>query len=130
MREKSAMPKRVLVADDEPLSVEMLALLLSFRGFDVVCAFNGEEALQRAREDKPDLILMDVVMPGLEGIDVTRALRADPELAERPVVLFSSNDEAEVAWQAAGANRFLQKPLDIRRLPDLCEELLGMQAAA
>jgi CheY-like chemotaxis protein len=119
------MPRRVLVADDEPLSVEMLALMLSFRGYDVVCAFDGEEALQRAREEKPDLILMDVVMPGLEGIDVTRALRADPELGERPVVLISSSDEADVRWREAGADLFLQKPLDIRRMPELIDRLLA-----
>jgi CheY-like chemotaxis protein len=119
------MPKLVLVADDEPLTAEMLALMLAFRGYEVVCAHDGAEALERARELKPDVLLLDVIMPELEGIDVTRALRADPELGSRPVVLISSADECEVDWRAAGANLFLQKPLDIVKLPEVVEALVA-----
>ena len=118
------MAKRILVADDEPLTAEMLALMLAFRGYEVVCAHDGAEALRRARELKPDVILLDVIMPELEGVAVTRALRDDPELHSRPVVLFSSADEGEVEWREAGANLFLQKPIDIRELPALVERLL------
>lgn len=118
------MPKRVLVADDEPLTAELFALMLAFCGFEVVCAHTGAEALARAREFKPDILLLDVLMPELEGDTVTRLLRADPDLAERPVVLISSADECEVDWRAAGATVFLQKPVDIRQLPDLVTALL------
>jgi CheY-like chemotaxis protein len=118
------MPARVLVADDEPLTTEMLALMLAFRGYEVVCANSGTEALQRAREMKPDVVLMDVLMPGMEGVDVTRALRADPDFSTCPVVLFSSADEGEIEWRAAGADMFLQKPIDLRRIPDLVQQLL------
>ena len=120
------MSRRILVADDEPLTAEMLALMLTFRGFEVVCAHDGAEALRCARELKPDVILLDVIMPELEGVAVTRALRDDPELHTRPVVLFSSADEAEIEWRQAGANMFLQKPIDIRALPDLVERLLPL----
>jgi CheY-like chemotaxis protein len=118
------MAVRVLVADDEPLTAEMLALMFAFRGYDVICAHSGTEALRRAREEKPDIILLDVLMPGLEGPAVTRLLREDPDLNERPVVLFSSADESEIDWQGAGANVFLQKPIDLVRLPDLVATLL------
>jgi CheY-like chemotaxis protein len=118
-------PKKVLVADDEPLTAEMLALMLAFRGYEVVCAHDGAEALRRAREQRPDVILLDVQMPKLEGDEVTRVLRADPDLGDCPVVLFSSADEGEVAWRAAGANLFLQKPLDIRTLPEVVDALLA-----
>lgn len=118
------MARTVLVADDEPLTAEMLALMLAFRGYEVVCAFDGNEALERARELKPDVVLLDVIMPGREGLEVTRLLREDAALANRPVVLFSSADESEIEWRQAGADRFLQKPLDILRLPDLVDELL------
>ena len=118
------MVRRVLVADDEPLTAEMLALMLAFRGFEVVCAYDGAEALQQAREFKPDIILLDVLMPELEGVDVTRELRSDAELGERPVILISSCDEGEVEWRDAGANLFLQKPIDIVALPDVVERLL------
>jgi adenylate cyclase len=129
------MPRRVLVADDEPLTADMLALMLTFRGYEVVCANDGAEALARARECRPDVVLLDVLMPELEGVAVARLLRADPELAGCPIVLFSSADEGDVEWRESGANLFLQKPLDIRRLPDVVESLLaeppeeGIQAA-
>jgi CheY-like chemotaxis protein len=119
------MPRKVLVADDEPQTAEMLALMLAFRGFEVVCAHDGAEALQRARDARPDVILMDVVMPKLEGDEVTRALRQDPELDDCPVVLFSSVDEGDVDWRDAGANLFLQKPIDIRALPGVVDALLA-----
>jgi DNA-binding response OmpR family regulator len=122
------MPKRVLVADDEPLTADMLALMLAFRGYDVVCAHDGAEALARARDLRPDILLLDVLMPGMEGPAVVRALRADAEPLDCPVVLFSSFDEEEIAWRDAGADLFLQKPLDIRGLPDVVEALLdGVQ---
>jgi CheY-like chemotaxis protein len=114
----------VLVADDEPLTAEMLALMLGFRGHDVVCVYDGAEALERARELKPDVVLLDVLMPGLRGDAVARRLRADPELAGCPVVLMSSVDEAEVRWREAGADVFLQKPFDIRQVPELVARLL------
>jgi DNA-binding response OmpR family regulator len=116
--------RRVLVADDEPMTAEMLALMLAFRGYEVVCAHDGAEALDRARREKPDAVLLDVMMPGLEGDDVVRALRADPDLAGCPVILFSSVDESEIAWREAGADLFLQKPLDLKQLPDLVTSLL------
>lgn len=116
--------RKVLVADDEPLTAEMLALMLAFRGFEVICAHDGAEALEQARIWDPDIILLDVMMPRLEGVDVTRALRSDDALRERPVILISSCDECEVEWREAGADLFLQKPIDIVALPDLVERLL------
>jgi CheY-like chemotaxis protein len=121
------MVAKVLVADDEPLTAEMLALMLAFRGYEVACAHDGAEALEQALAWKPDVILLDVLMPELEGDEVTRALRDDDELRERPVILISSCDECEVPWREAGADVFLQKPIDILRLPDLVERLLSDQ---
>ncbi|HEX6306993.1 MAG TPA: response regulator [Longimicrobiales bacterium] len=118
------MARRVLVADDEPLTAEMLALMLAFRGYEVVCAHDGLEALELALEQRPDLILLDVLMPELEGVDVARAVRGHGDLGRVPVVLFSSCDEQEVEWREAGANVFLQKPIDIVKLPELVERLL------
>jgi CheY-like chemotaxis protein len=118
------MARRVLVADDEPLTAEMLALIFAFRGYEVTCAYDGAEALRRAREQKPDVLLLDVMMPGLEGDEVTRCLRGDPEFATRPVVLLSSADESEVAWREAGADMFIRKPVDIVNLPDVVAALM------
>ncbi|HEX6134381.1 MAG TPA: response regulator [Longimicrobiales bacterium] len=118
------MARTVLVADDELLTAEMLALMLAFRGFEVVCAHDGIEALQLALEHRPDVILLDVLMPELEGVDVVRAVRNHGDLARIPVVLFSSCDECEVNWREAGANLFLQKPINVLKLPELVERLL------
>jgi CheY-like chemotaxis protein len=122
------MPRRVLVADDEPITAEMFALMLAYSGYEVVCARDGAEALERAREFEPDIFLLDVLMPELEGDALTRLLRQDPVLANRPVVLISSVDESEVDWRDAGAAVFLQKPIDLRGLPDLVGALLPAEA--
>jgi CheY-like chemotaxis protein len=116
--------KRVLVADDEPMTAELLAFMLDHRGFEVVRAHDGREALERIREIRPDAVMLDVMMPSLFGSDIARAVRADPELRHVPVVLFSSVDEIDVDWEGAGANMFLQKPLDISALPELLQNLI------
>lgn len=123
------MARRVLIADDEPLTAEMLALMLTFRGYDVVCACNGPDALRQAREAQPDLVLLDVLMPGMDGETVTRALREDPSLCDVPVVLISSEDESEIEWRESGADLFLQKPFDVRELPDVLERVFQRTAA-
>ena len=85
--------------------------------------------MARAKEAKPDALLLDVLMPRLEGVAVTQAVRNDPDLGRCLVVLFSSADESEIAWREAGANVFLQKPIDIRGLPELVDGLLDAEPA-
>ena len=80
-------PAKVLVVDDTPQNVKLLADLLRVKGFAVATAATGEEALAKMPVEKPDLVLLDVMMPGLSGYDVCRAIRADPETALLPVVL-------------------------------------------
>lgn len=118
------MKTRILVADDEPSTAEMLALILGFTGYDVVRAYDGAEALRLAQKEKPDVLLLDVRMPKLYGSEVTRRLKCDPELASKVVVLFSSADEGDVQWRQVGADAFLQKPIDIRQLPYVVQGLL------
>lgn len=117
------MSKRVLVADDEPLTTEMLTLMLAFTGYEVACALDGVEALERAREFEPDVVLLDVMMPGRLGPSVMRELRDDPTFHDKLLVLFSCVDEHEVPWREAGADAFLQKPISIRDLPQILEDL-------
>ena len=116
--------KRVVVADDEPMTAELLAYMLDHRGFEVARAYDGQSALEQIRARRPDAVVLDVMMPALGGRELARLLRADPELKDVAVVLFSSVDEADVEWREAGADMFLQKPLDICVLPDLLQQLI------
>ncbi len=117
------MPRRILVADDEPLTTEIMTLMLAFTGYEVTPALDGVEALERARECAPDVILLDVMMPGQMGPAVSQELRKDPKFDDTVVVLFSCVDENEVPWRESGADAFLQKPISIRELPQIIEDL-------
>ncbi|MEW5930278.1 MAG: response regulator [Gemmatimonadota bacterium] len=119
---------RLLVADDEPAITALVAEMLGYAGFDVVRAHGGAEALVLARAARPDLVLLDVMMPDLDGRDACRALKMDAELRDVPVVLFSSADEQDVHWRGAGADGFLQKPFSIRELPAFVRGFLGSPA--
>ncbi|MGZ8493478.1 MAG: response regulator [Gemmatirosa sp.] len=119
---------RVLVADDEEGTLGLMAEMLAHAGFDVVQARDGIEALARAREAPPDLALLDVMMPGLDGREVCRRMSADPALTKVPVVLHSAADERDIDWRACGADAFLQKPFRIARHPEVVREQLSARA--
>jgi CheY-like chemotaxis protein len=109
-----AAPITILVADDDPTIVRLLTLTLESDGFRVITASDGKAALARARRERPSLILLDWHMPGADGLEVTRALRAEPErrLRDVPVVLITgrSGTEATAAGFEAGATDYLTKP--------------------
>jgi len=107
-------PGRVLVVDDTAANLKLLEDLLGFHGYDVDVAESGEEALAAIKRDPPDLVLLDVVMPGLSGYDVCLAIRADPALAMLPVVMVTAleNREERVRGLEAGADDFLSKPVN------------------
>lgn len=119
------MKPRVLVADDEPSTAEMLALILGFTGYDVTRAYDGMQALELAKSLKPDVLLLDCRMPKLQGPDVAKRVKADPELTGQVVVLISSADEDEIQWRENGADAFIRKPIDIKQLPAMVSTLLS-----
>jgi DNA-binding response OmpR family regulator len=121
---------RILIADDEPGTLALLAEMLAYSGYDVVQARDGLEALLRVRETRPALILLDVMMPGLDGREVTRRLRADHANDGMPIILHSVADEAEIDWRGAGASGFLQKPFPIRELPAIIRRHLQGHVAS
>jgi class 3 adenylate cyclase len=105
---------KVLVVDDTPNNVKLLADLLTVKGYAVATAVNGEEALAKVASEKPDIVLLDVMMPGLSGYDVCRRIRADAATALLPVVLVTSLDpqQERVRGIEAGADDFLSKPIN------------------
>jgi CheY-like chemotaxis protein len=124
------MPKRVLIVEDNPISLELLTELVQAEGHRVITALSGTEALSLARAELPDLILMDIQLPGLDGLTAIRILKADPETKEIPVVGISAHalrEDVERALQA-GCVAYLSKPLDTRGFIDLMAGLLGKDA--
>jgi two-component system, cell cycle response regulator len=102
----------ILIAEDHPDSREALAALLEAFGFQVLLAVNGVEAVAVARRDCPDLILMDVMMPGLDGLEATRQIRDFPETRHIPIITLTALDQARERAMEAGANDFLAKPIN------------------
>src|SRR3954465_8531057 len=108
------MTARVLVVDDILSNVKLLEAKLTAEYFDVVTAFNGLECLARVAESAPDIVLLDVMMPGMDGFEVCRRIKSDPATAHVPVVMVTALDQPRdrVAGLEAGADDFLTKPVD------------------
>jgi twitching motility two-component system response regulator PilH len=106
--------QKILVVDDSKTELHHLSELLGKRGYTVRTAENGEEALRRLAEDKPDLILMDVVMPGQNGFQLTRTITRDPRFADVPVIMCTSkNQETDKVWgMRQGARDYIVKPVN------------------
>jgi twitching motility two-component system response regulator PilH len=109
---------KILVVDDSKTELHFLSDLLSREGFTVATAQNGEEAMRRLGEDKPDVILMDVVMPGQNGFQLTRAITRDPRFVDVPVIMCTSkNQETDKVWgMRQGARDYVVKPVDPKQL--------------
>jgi twitching motility two-component system response regulator PilH len=106
--------KKILLVDDSKTELHHLSELLGRSGFSVRTAENGEEAMRRLADDKPDLILMDVVMPGQNGFQLTRAITRDPRFADVPVIMCTSKGlETDKVWgMRQGARDYVVKPID------------------
>jgi len=109
---------KILLVDDSKTELHVLSELLTKKGYKVRTAENGEEALKRLQEEKPDLILMDVVMPGQNGFQLTRAIARDPEFANVPVIICTSkNQETDRVWgMRQGARDYVVKPVNPEEL--------------
>jgi twitching motility two-component system response regulator PilH len=106
--------KTVLVVDDSPTDLHLLSSMLTRNGYSVITATSGEEAIDRATTEKPDLILLDIVMPGMNGFETTRALTKNPETGSIPVLIVSTKgQETDKVWGLRqGAKDYLVKPVD------------------
>jgi two-component system cell cycle response regulator len=105
--------KKILIADDQPLNLKLLEAQLPSHQYEVSCAHNGEECLEKVTKDHPDLILLDIMMPGMDGYEVTRKLKQDPEFQGIPIILVTALGERKDKLKGleAGADEFLNKPV-------------------
>ena len=120
-------PRTVLVADDDEDILQLVSFRLERAGYTVVTAADGQQALAAAREHQPDLAVLDVMMPGLNGYEVTRQLRADETTAHIPVILLTARvQEADVSRGfEAGADDYLRKPFSPQELRSRVQAIIA-----
>jgi two-component system, cell cycle response regulator DivK len=123
-------PRTVLIVEDQIEMRAIAAAYLERQGYRVLATGNGAEGVRRAHEDRPDLILMDVSVPGMDGIQATAALKADPATREIPIVVVSAHPYGSVGRRAvaAGCDGWLNKPCDPRRLLQEVQRRVGAPA--
>jgi twitching motility two-component system response regulator PilH len=118
---------RVLIVDDSPTEMFTLKSMLEAKGFEVLEAENGADGVALAREELPDVVLMDIVMPGLNGFQATRQLTKDAKTAHIPVIIVTTKDqETDKVWgQRQGAKGYLVKPVTEDQLAQTIESVLA-----
>ena len=123
--------RTVLVADDDEDILQLVSFRLERAGYTVVTAADGQQALAAARQHQPDLAVLDVMMPGLNGYEVTRQLRADPATAAIPVILLTARvQEADVSRGfEAGADDYLRKPFSPQELRSRVQAILARRSS-
>jgi len=121
------MTKKLLIIDDDELVLLSLEELFLARRYEVAAVPNGQEALKRAREERFDLVVTDVIMPGISGFEVTKSLRAMPDYAKIPIVILTakSGEDDRAHGMEAGASHFLPKPINPGELLTLVESIFG-----
>jgi len=122
-------PARILIVDDSPTNVDILAKRLSAHGYEILTAGDGEEGLAVAREQQPDLILLDIMMPKMDGIEVCQHVKGDASLPFIPIILVTARSDSKdvVAGLEAGAEEYLIKPVDQRALVARVKSMLRIK---
>ena len=118
---------KILVVDDEIYIVHILDFSLGMEGYDVVTALDGEQALEKVKSEKPDLIVLDIMMPKLDGYEVCKTIKSDPATKQIPVILLSAkgrNVDQKMGFDV-GADDYITKPFSPRKLVERINQLLG-----
>jgi len=112
------MAYKILVVDDEPPIVRLMEFILAREGYEMVVAVNGQEALLQVTAHKPDLILLDIMMPRIDGYEVARKLRADPKFCHIPIIMLSAKAQDEDVRKGidVGVNEYITKPFSPQHL--------------
>lgn len=119
------MTEKILVVDDSKLVTDIVKMRLSMYGYDVQLAHSGEEALAKIADNVPDLMVLDVQMPGIDGYEVCRRLRNDPTLNDLRIIMLTSSDDKLAAFEA-GVDDYLNKDIDLLNLPNRVKMILEM----
>jgi two-component system cell cycle response regulator DivK len=118
--------KKVLIVEDNPKSMRLIKMVLGNKGYSLLEATDGEEALAVAVEGRPDLIIMDIQLPKMNGLEVTRRLRQTPGFSQVPIIALTASamegDRDKII--EAGCDVYVSKPIDIHQLPELVAEML------
>ena len=107
--------KKILIVDDEKDIVETLSFMLKAKGFECICAYDGEEGLSLAKSEKPDLVILDVMMPKINGYKICRLLKFDNNYKSIPIIMITarSQEEDKIIGEETGADEYITKPFDI-----------------
>lgn len=119
--------KKILVVDDEPDVVSLLSLLLKAQGFEVITAIDGQTALEKARTGKPDLILLDIMLPRIDGYKVARMLKFDEKYKNIPIIMLTAKiqDRDKDIGLQMGADDYITKPFDTAALVEKVKEIIN-----
>jgi DNA-binding response OmpR family regulator len=125
--DEGKIPKKVLIIEDYPPIVEMMENFLSLSGFKVITAPSGAVGLERAARERPDIILLDIMMPAMDGLEVCKKLKEDPKTAGIPVMIVSikAAEEYKINGAKAGAVDYITKPFDPEELVARVKKILG-----
>jgi two-component system alkaline phosphatase synthesis response regulator PhoP len=118
---------KILVVDDEIYIVHILDFSLGMEGYEVITALDGEQAIEKAHAEKPDLIVLDIMMPKLDGYETCKALKGDPTTRDIPVILLSAkgrNVDQKIGFEV-GADDYITKPFSPRKLVERINSILG-----
>jgi len=125
------MTKRILVVEDDPNTARLISYTLEQEGYEVLTASNGIEGLKKAQEEEPELLVLDVMLPGLDGFEVCHRLRSEPRTAALPILMLSAKaQETDIATGIKmGADDYLAKPADPLEVVEKVRTLLQQRAA-
>lgn len=121
------MKRKILLVDDEQDFLSVIRARLSKAGFRVICAHNGKEALAKLKTHKPLVIVTDVMMPVMDGVDFFQRLKADGNTRDIPVIVSTVKDQLEESFRAVGAAEFIAKPFEAGELVERIEKVLSTQ---
>ena len=121
------MAKRILIVEDDPAVLRAMSFILEKEGYEVLTAVNGLEGLTKAKGENPDLLILDVMLPGIDGFEICHRLRAESETAQLPILMLSAKGQAadKAMGLQVGANEYLTKPVDRLVLLSTLEALLA-----